>query len=557
MEHDENGRELPPMVRADVQLQRSGTVRTPDQALWSAIRNRTDAVGFNQYAAFINRLLCTAKDKGLAACQEGMSAERGARASDPEGGAIASNLGAPSISDRLVDLENRPSIYGVDAYHLLKLATQAFLLFEAGVVVKRERDPVNGTFIPTPDDVPGEESRRGEPITFEELSGELETYLTQAIPGVTGRSLPYLKQILQILPLQGGKTPPTESLPYCETVLQRRLSCPSLLELIWSYWQEEGMLVQTMNSITSRFQNRRRGAQDPLANLELDPLRPLNHLLWGFIQDEQNRLTVHRRAYEYDHHYGINLYGKAVADFQPADSRSKFIRAFHDLLYRTSVFYREDSDTTVIADGYALLNALKEVHLILAEGAHNQFGDLPWTARTEMLMTQWFLARPEMREFLRGRYMVPYREPWMGGVDAMKKLQGWTDTTSTHFRDLAVFGEQIVLSVRYGNWVEIYDQESARNWARYWRPEIQSYLHSYLSVTGVDLTNDIVHTNQADERYLQPSVHLKNRLTEQQAGRSLPGRRTTVEVMGTAPGRSRHLAETRRPLLTGKGKPDR
>lgn len=316
------------------------------------------------------------------------------------------------------------------------------------------------------------------------------------------------------------------------------------------------MLVQTMNSITSRFQNRRRGPQDPLANLELDPLRPLNHLLWGFIQDEQNRLTVQRRAYEYDHHYGINLYGKAVAAFQPADSRSKFIRAFHDLLHRTHNFYREDSDTTVIADGYVLLNALKEVHLILAEGAHNQFGDLPWTARTEMLMTQWFLARPEMREFLRGRYMVPYREPWMGGVDAMKKLQGWTDTTSTHFRDLAVFGEQIVLSVRYGNWVEIYDQEAARNWARYWRPEIQSYLHSYLAVTGVDLTNDIVHTSQAEERYLQPSVHLKNRLAEQQTGRSLPGRRTTVEVIGTAPGKSRHLPETRRPLLTGKGKPE-
>ena len=112
-----------------------------------------------------------------------------------------------------------------------------------------------------------------------------------------------------------------------------------------------------------------------------------------------------------------------------ADSRSKFLEAFHNLLHRCSVFYKEDDDTTVIADGFPLLNALKEVHLLLAEGAHNQFGDLPWTARAEMLMQQWLLSRPEMRDFLQGRRMVPYKEPWMAQVDTMKTLQGWTDIT--------------------------------------------------------------------------------------------------------------------------------
>ena len=48
--------------------------------------------------------------------------------------------------------------------------------------------------------------------------------------------------------------------------------------------------------------------------------------------------------------------------------------------------------------------------------------------------------------------MVPYKEAWMGTVDAMKQAQGWTGDTITHFRNLAVFGEQIVLSVRWGNW---------------------------------------------------------------------------------------------------------
>ena len=145
---------------------------------------------------------------------------------------------------------------------------------------------------------------------------------------------------------------------------------------------------------------------DPLANLEIDPLRPLNNLLWGYIQDEQHRLTVARRNYEYDHHYGLRLQGKAVQNFRPADSRSKFLEAFHHLLRLCTVFYKQDDDTTVKADAFPVLNALKEVHLILSQGAHNQFGDLPSTARIEMLMQQWLLARPEFREFLPTRIMV-------------------------------------------------------------------------------------------------------------------------------------------------------
>lgn len=271
--------------------------------------------------------------------------------------------------------------------------------------------------------------------------------------------------------------------------------------------------MQTLNAISLRFQNKRGPSEkDPLANLEIDPLRPLNNLFWGYLQNEHNRLTLSRRAYEYDHHYGITIYGKAVPTLRSADSRSKFLEGFHNLLYRASVFYREDADTTVIAEGFPLLNALKEVHLSLAEGAHNQFGDLPWTARVEMLIEQWLLARQETKEFLRGRAMVPYREDWMGQVDTMKKLQGWTDTTITHFHELAIYGEQILLSVRYGNWIGVNDENQAKNWARYWKPEIQGYIHSYRAATKVDLTSASVDTKM-------PAVHLSNRLASQGANR--------------------------------------
>ncbi len=60
-------------------------------------------------------------------------------------------------------------------------------------------------------------------------------------------------------------------------------------------------------------------------------------------------------------------------------------------------------------------------------------------------MQQWILARPEMREFLPTRTMVAYPEPWMGRVEAMNRLQGWSDVSVLHFRDLAVFGEQLLL----------------------------------------------------------------------------------------------------------------
>ena len=174
------------------------------------------------------------------------------------------------------------------------------------------------------------------------------------------------------------------------------------------------MLVQSMNAISLRFQNiRRTPIVTPLAMLEIDPLRPLNNLIWGYIQDEQHRLSLLRRVYEYDHHYGMTLQGKAVPSLRPADSRSKFLETFHNLLYLCSAFYKEDDDTTVKADGFPVLNAIKDVHLLLSQGAHNQFGDLPSTARQEMLLQQWLLARPEFREYLPTRLMVAYPEPWM------------------------------------------------------------------------------------------------------------------------------------------------
>jgi hypothetical protein len=455
-----------PLAKGDVvpvALQRSSVGWTSDKALWSWIRHSTRAIDSNQYIRFVDRVLCKGKGR------------------EDENAAI-----------RVKVTEFASNISGANAYEVLKAATEVFLLTHCGAFAKGEHLRW---------DEREEAARLGETLTLSDLRGRIQDYL-----GANGR-LPYLDRVIT------AAFPGLEAKGiFCSGLIASRIEAPCMIELIWNYWMEEGGLVQTMNAISRRFQNvRAPGQRDPLAHFELDPIRGLNPIIWGYIKDEWNRLSVRRRAYEYDHHYGLGLYGKAVGGLRPADHRSKFLEAFHNLLHTAFMFYKEDNDTTVIADGYATLNALKEVHLLLAQGAHNQFGEMGWTARTEMLIQQWILARPETRDFLQSRPMVPYLEPWMPQVDTMKTLQGWMDVTVTHFRDLAVFGEQILLSIRYGDWIGVNDENSAKNWARYWRPEIQSYLHAYRAVTGADLTNP----DGVD--YTPPAIHLRKRLALQRA----------------------------------------
>jgi hypothetical protein len=483
--------ELASVNRVDVSLQRSSSVRTDDQALWAAIRNRTEAVSFNRYEKFID---CLIRD---AAC------DKPGTAAQPISHPVVEQ--GESSLDQLRLSARRMNLYGMDGYQFLKIATRAFLLIESGVAIVPEEGRSRG------DVATGETTRIGEPLTYEQLQANLEDYLKREIGGINDAALPYLKRIVNALigSNASGRT------DHYEAVLKYRVTHPSLIELIHTYWLEQGFLMQAINAIALRFQNRRLNGHDPLAALEIAPLYPLTNVMWGFIQDEIHRLSVSRRAYEYDHQYGLQLIGRAISEFNPADSRRKFIEAFHTLLGRAADFFREDADTTIISDGFRLLNALKEVHLLLAEGAHNQFGELPSQARAETLIVQWMLARPEMREFLGGRAMVPYPERWMAQVDTMKRMYGAPATSINHFRDLATFGEQIVLSIRYGDWINVNDQEQARNWARYFKPELQSYMHSYQAVTGVDLAAPMTDMQPASDRLMQPAELLRHQLTAQ------------------------------------------
>lgn len=282
------------------------------------------------------------------------------------------------------------------------------------------------------------------------------------------------------------------------------------VELIYVYWIEEAMVFQSLNHIIARFQNRRVGRDPgPLARFAVSPLLPLRGLLWGLSEAERERLSVRRRDNEYGYEYGLHLVGRAVPPPEMAvERRTQFLPAFHSLLNAAHHYYKERDDLTIQADAFPLLNSLRELHLVLARGANNQFADLPLTARIETIDVQWTLAQPEMRHFLGGPTMVPYEEPWMDRVDTMKQLFGWSDASVSHFFDLAFHGERLVLSVRHGDWNAAgMTGADAENWAMHWRNSVQRYIHAYRAVTGVDLAERVDTT--------MPSTLLSRRLAKQ------------------------------------------
>jgi hypothetical protein len=260
-----------------IRLHRTQSDPTCDQALWVAIRNRTLAISFNRYQDFMNSaLLWETRDYHA-----------------PQG----ADLGTRDRIQRDLN-ELGTHLHGVKAYHTLKLLTEAFLLVECGVRIEGPAGERRG-----PCDFDDEAFRLSRPFRGDEMEERLKAYLGER------DQLPYITRVVK------AAFPEMEN--WGGRMISAKINEPCLIELIWSYWMEEGMLVQTMNSVSRRFQNvRASGDRDPLANMEIDPLRPLNNLLWGYVQDELNRLSVRRRAYEYVHHYGLTELNRRRQPFQ-------------------------------------------------------------------------------------------------------------------------------------------------------------------------------------------------------------------------------------------------
>jgi hypothetical protein len=443
----------PPLTAGDdlsVTLRRPTPPPTADQALWVSIRNSTNLLGFENYTDFIDQVGCSD------------------RADFRRGFGFGGGAATPRSHIAL-------AFPGVERYRLIKAATEVFLMLNC----RTDRGDFGGV------DLAEESARLERTVDVIELEAEFRRLLV-AVPDGAGdplKVLPYLGLIRRKL----GDVPVIEQdddhISLCFGILAEKLTHPCFIELIWSYWMEKAGLTWTLDAISRRFQNRPPAypGRDPLASMDIDPLRPLNNILWGFVRDEPNRLTAGQRNLEYAHSYGVQT---KQPSRRVSDNRNRFMAAFHNLLAECHDFYEQSDNTVIIPNGFNVLNGLKETHLLLTQGAHNMYGDLPSAARQEMLMTQYLLGRPEVREFLPSRIMVDQPEAWMDAVDVMNRIQGWSDVSALHYRDLAVFGEQLLLSIRFGDWAGVSDANRAAHWATYFRQEVQQYCHSLGAVQG-------------------------------------------------------------------------
>ena len=256
-----------------VSLERSLPNTTTDQALWPAIRNRTDAISFSQYEDFIDAVLCgdegqirdghrllfstemswPSRGDSSAFSEEfvkhGFSVSRfdwdndntvSAAASDASCGTTTTyqirrdgdtanfyrRLNAGEMELRKTLREKGTSLgrfYGLGAYELLKTATEVFLLMNCGVKIENADFDEN------------EEASRLEnwsSVSLSDLVQLLSDYLGSG-------SLPYIERIVNSVYPDWERT----DSPFCQGIVATNITCPCFLELIWSYWHEEGMLT--------------------------------------------------------------------------------------------------------------------------------------------------------------------------------------------------------------------------------------------------------------------------------------------------------------------------
>lgn len=265
----------------------------------------------------------------------------------------------------------------------------------------------------------------------------------------------------------------------------------SFVEHIYSYFLELGGVFETLDQVIRRFAPEARRPPAPQLNrFDVSPLQPVARLLWGYKEDRDNRTTRDQRRMEYLRQYGLDLDPHTPAA-EAFEHRSLFLQYFHTLLNVCAQYFQQLEQTTVNPSAFSVLAALRPLHMLLAEGAHNQYQFMTDKARVELIVVQDILSQDPVQRFLGAPANVPYPAPWMGAVDSMRRIMRRTDTSVTEFFNLALLGESILLTIRFGPFNPAFtDDLVAGGWAQALQPFIRQYIYSYRSVTGVDLAAD-------------------------------------------------------------------
>ena len=193
--HGRINKTTPPPNTVQVTMDRTNIPPTPDQALWVVIRNSANALGYQNYANFIDPIMAGRGGKALA-------------------------LPTPRASKEFSRINQRVQLTFQDAepYRLLKVATEVFMMANAGVSIGPGGQPVSSgqlqpgggdyaTDLQGPNfpgiDMYDEELRILQSFTPADLQNEWSSYLQPLTttpasgPPKTIETIPYLYDIVQ------------------------------------------------------------------------------------------------------------------------------------------------------------------------------------------------------------------------------------------------------------------------------------------------------------------------------------------------------------------------
>ena len=181
----------------------------------------------------------------------------------------------------------------VNAYEVLRTATELFLMTECGLVPLAASINYEDRLAKTGPEQLNVPLLARIRTQFNADTVELKAnYLTKLANSAQSKVLPYYGLIIERLEDLPPKPELVAKDAYDYGILREAATRPPMVELIWSYWHEQGMLIQTMAAIVIRFQPPG-GCEEPLANLNIDPLRGANNLgSPGMIVGEVTRARV-------------------------------------------------------------------------------------------------------------------------------------------------------------------------------------------------------------------------------------------------------------------------
>jgi hypothetical protein len=258
-----------------------------------------------------------------------------------------------------------------------------------------------------------------------------------------------------------------------------------LIEPIWSFWLDAARLARITTDFSARqIDAPTRGSARRIPKLDLP--QPLITALTTWFNDHRDGTRASAREANYRAHYDLRLPG-ANGKLKP----SQFLDDFHAVLV-AAVRHQATPGSSHMS---TLLFLLRRLHIGMSHTASlivdgvptsevfQRLGESLSLGRSDLLVAQWLLANPAIVAAVRGLILVPYPEQWMPPLDRLRQLTDTLDSLNFFYHDLAVTSESLLLSIRFGNWIQP-DRAAAANWATFWQDDIARYLVAYEELTG-------------------------------------------------------------------------